>query len=191
MLVILLTTVGGCEKREASPEETVHRFFTAQRTHDVDAAMQLLHEDYRFRDRARTFSVPRSGVRPMLEWDAGVGWRGEAAVVETNSDTVRVRLRETNDFLELLKLGPLQSEVTFVVSDGRIREAIVGSATELQRTVDAAVAPVLEWARETRPAKLRGLIEDGSIVYDGPSAGGWVQLLREAREAGVIRTEGP
>lgn len=189
-MVSILLAVVGCGAPHASPEQAVARFFTAQQAHDVERVMELLHQDYVFRDQAGTFSVTRSGVRPMLEWDAGVGWRGEASVVETEADTVRVRLRETNDFLELLGLGPLRTDVAFVVAGGMIREAIAGSGAEMQQTVDAAVAPVLEWARATDPAKLRGLVEDGNIVYDGRSAEGWIRLLREAREAGVIRTDG-
>lgn len=187
---MILLLVVGCGAPHASPERTVARFFTALQAHDVERVMELLHQDYVFRDQAGTFSVSRSGVRPMLEWDAGVGWRGEASVVETEADTVRVRLRETNDLLELLGLGPLRTDVAFVVADGMIREAIAGSGAEMQQTVDAAVAPVLKWVRATNPAKLRGLVEDGNVVYDGRSAKGWIRLLREAREAGVIGTEG-
>lgn len=182
---MLLTTLAGC--RSGSPEEVVDRFMEAQNAHDIETVLTLLADDFVFRDRESTFEASRSEVRPLFEWDAATRWQGEASVIRTAGDTVRVRLVETNQFLERLGLGPMSHDVTFVVADGRIREVVASFDSGLQQSVDSAVAPVLEWARETRPARLEGLIgPDGTIVYDGRSASGWLALLRDARRVGVI-----
>lgn len=184
LVLILIADTSGCGSER--PAAVVRAFFDAQRAHEVEPVMELLADDFVFRDREATFSVPRSRIRPMLAWDAATRWRGDVSVLETVGDTVRVRVVEDNDFLELTGLGPLTHDVTFVVSDGRIRESIVPSDPELQEAVDEALAPVLAWARETRPDDLDGLLGDAGIIYDGRSARGWVSLLREARRAGVI-----
>lgn len=182
---MLLTTLAGC--RSGSPEAVVDRFIEAQNAHDLEGVLTLLAADFVFRDRASTFEVSRSDVRPLFEWDAATRWQGEVSVIRAAGDTVRVRLVETNQFLERLGLGPMSHDVTFVVTDGRIREIVASFDSGLQQSVDSAVAPVLEWARETRPARLEGLIgPDGTIVYDGSSGAGWLALLRDARRAGVI-----
>lgn len=184
-MLILLTTLAAC--RSGSPEAVVDRFIEAQNAHDLEAVLTLLTDDFVFRDPESTFEVSRSDVRPLFEWDAATRWQGEASIVRTDGDTIRVRLVETNQFLERLGLGPMSHDVTYVVADGRLRQIVASFDPALQQSVDSAVAPVLEWARETRPERLEGLIgPDGTIVYDGRSASGWLALLRDARQAGVI-----
>lgn len=190
-LGILGAALGCASSGRRTPSETVLRYFEAMHTQDTKVALELLHEDFTFRDRAGTFAISRSAIRPILEWDAATHSRGEVSILETSGSTVRVHLRETNDFLELLGLGPHEAGVTFVVADGTVREIVVGSGAELQRAVEAAIAPIVDWAQATHPAKLAGLIADGTIVYDGRSASGWVALLAEARRAGVIGTNDP
>lgn len=182
---MLLTALAGC--RSVSPEAVVDRFVEAQNAHDLEGVLTLLADDFVFRDHESTFEVSRSDVRPLFEWDVATRWRGEASIVETVGDTVRIRLNETNEFLDRLGLGPMSHDVTFVVVNGRIRQIVASFNPGLQQAVDSAVAPVLEWARETRAEELDGLIgPDGTIVYDGRSATGWLALLRDARRAGVI-----
>lgn len=184
-MLMLFVSAAGC--RSASPEAAVDRFIEAQNAHDLEGVLILLADDFVFRDRESTFEVSRSAVRPLFEWDVATRWQGEASVIRTAGDTVRVHLVETNQFLELLDLGSMSHDVTFVVADGRIREIVASFDRGLQQAVDSAVAPVLAWARETRPVRLEGLIgPDGTIVYDGRSAAGWLALLRAARRAGVL-----
>lgn len=184
MLMLLVSDVG-C--RSGSPAAVVGSFVEAQNAHDLKGVLTLLADDFVFRNPESTFEISRTDVRPLFEWDVATRWRGEASVIRAVGDTVRVRLVETNQFLERLGLGPMSHDVTFVVVDGRVREIVASFDSGLQQAVDSAVAPVLEWARETRPARLEGLIDhDGTIVYDGRSAAGWLLLLRDARRAGVI-----
>jgi len=182
---MLLAAPAAC--RSGGPETVVAKFVAAQNAHDVERALGLLSDGFVFRDPESTFHVSRLAARPLFEWDAAARWRGEASIVGVAGETVRTHLVETNEFLEQLGLGPMSHDVTFVVSDGRIREIVASFDPALQSAVDSAVAPVLVWARETRPRRLDGLVgPDGGIVYDGPSATGWLSLLREARAAGVI-----
>lgn len=183
-MLTTLTSLAGCAHR--GPEAIVEEFVRAQNTHDVERVLSLLDEDFVFRDPGRTFEVSRADVRPLFEWDAATRWRGEAGEIESSGDTVQVELTETNEFLERLGLGPLSHDVTFVVEGERIREIVASFDVALQQAVDAAVEPIVEWARATRPASLEGLVGPDGVVYDGTSASGWLSLLREARRAGII-----
>lgn len=183
-LVMLSFVSAGCVRR--GPEDVVRRFHAALNDHDVDRAIAWLDDDYAFRDAAGSFAVPREAIRPMLAWDAALHSRSEATILRTWGDTVVVRQRETNDFLELLGVAPWSHEVTYVVEGNRIAVTIVDDAGALHAAVDRALEPVLTWARRTRPERLEGLVTDRGLVYDGDAARLWVGLLREARAAGVL-----
>lgn len=183
-MLMTLTGLAGCARD--GTEAVIESFVEAQNAHDVERVLGMLDDDFVFRDREQTFEISLADIRPLFEWDAATHWRGAASDIETSGDTARVRLTETNEFLERLGLGPLSHDVTFVVEGERIREIVASFDAGLQQAVDDAVAPIIEWARATRPASLEGLVGPDGIVYDGTSASGWLSLLREARRAGII-----
>lgn len=186
ILLLVLLSVSGCAGR--GPERVVREFLAAMNDHDVERALALMNEDYVFRDEAGTFAVPRNDVRPMLEWDAATRARAEGTIVGVSGDTVRVRFRETNDFLDLLGVGPWTHEAKLVVRDGTLRATVVDAPGDLFARVDRALEPVIDWARRTRPGRLDGLMTEAGLVYDGDTARRWVDLLREARGEGVLGT---
>ncbi len=186
ILLLVLLSVSGCGER--GPERVVREFLAAMNDHDVERALAIMHRDYVFRDEAGTFAIPRDRVRPMLEWDAATRARAEGTIVGVSGDTVRVRFRETNDFLDLLGVGPWTHEAKLVARDGTLRATVVDAPGELMGQVDRALEPVIDWARRTRPERLDGLSTGAGLVYDGDTARRWVGLLREAREEGVLET---
>lgn len=186
-LVLLL----GLSCSGPSPEATVREFLAAADAHDVDAAWALLDEAFEFRDPEGTFRVGREGFRPLLEWDAAVDRRGTATITDVRGDTVPVVIEETNDFLAALGIGPVRSEADVVARDGTIRALVLSPNPAFFARVDSALEPVLEWAGRERPDELDRLLVNGSPVYDGERGRRWIELLEEARAAGVIGSPAP
>lgn len=185
-IVFLLVAAMALTCSRPAPETTVRRFLAASDSHDVEATLGLLDEDFEFRDRAGTFRVTRDRFRPLLEWDAAVDRRSSATVTAVRGDTVSVSYDETNDFLEMLRIGPVRSQVDIVTRDGSIRAIVLHSDSAFFSRFQTALAPVLKWAGRERPAVLERLLENGSIAYDGERGRLWLELLREAAAAGVI-----
>jgi len=192
--LLLPTLLATIPPAAGSPFELVETFVRRVNEHDVEATLAMLAPDFEFHDADRTFVIRRGGVRPMIEWDAAVRARAEATLLQEDGERVEVRLVERNEFLTALDLGSLSHRVGYVVdapSDregGRIRRIVLLEADRVASRTAAALEPVVEWAGQQRPEELAALMVDGSPVYTGESAPGWLRLLAAARAAGVIET---
>lgn len=183
-LLVAWMTGSACAGTAASPspEAVVRAFLGALEAQDASGALELLDDDFIFRNADGSFEVDRDGIPPMLAWDASA--RSEIRIEElrTSDDTVRTRLVEHNRFSELLDLEPWVVEAEFVVRDGRIltetvRE-VTGGGPSFTERFRAALGPVHRWAVEERPGEAEAVFEDGRIArYDGPTARRLVRLI--------------
>lgn len=175
-----------------SPARVVDALVRRVNEHDVEGALGMLTDDFEFRDTAGTFSIDREGTRSMLEWDVVVKARAEVEVLSEDGDSIEVRLTETNDFLAALGVDALSHRVRYVVDrasgdgEGLIQAIVLLEAERVGSRISGALEPAMEWARRERPEALSAVMADGSPVYTGESAPAWLELLAEARAAGVI-----
>lgn len=178
--------VAQASEPSSDPALVVDAFLDAMSRGDLDRAERMLHDRYVFRDEEGTFSVAKDAVRPMLAWDRATRARVKIVDSRIERDRQIAVLREHNDFLELLGAPPLVHEVTFVVEDGLLAATILGDSGDFMERVEAALEPVVEWARASRPDALEGILGDSGPVYSGDSAERWLALLREAHRARVL-----
>lgn len=122
-------------------------------------------------------------VAAALGWDVGTEGRVTWTVSSERGPEVRLDGTETNEFLRLLRLGPLEFSSRFEVDEeGRIAtqtHEVDWSGT----SVADALAPVLEWAAEVAPDELAEIYPDGGLVYTEEMGRRWVKLLRDWRAA--------
>ncbi len=167
---------------ETDPETVVRTFLQKLEQGDIDAVMALLHEDFVFRDAESTFRAGREDMPSMLAWDLEAEGRIEIQALEAEGEVVRVRLRETNRFTELLELAPWEVEATFTVREGEIQEEVarerVSGGPSFTERFQQELQPVVAWAAEVYPEAADTIFEDGRVRrYDGPTARRLLQLL--------------
>jgi hypothetical protein len=64
-----------------------------------------------------------------------------------------------------------------------VREGVFANVPGESPTLEQALAPVVEWARETDPAALDGIVHGGLPVYRRESATRWLALVERYRAA--------
>lgn len=167
----------------ASDREIVTAYLDALATHDLDAATDLLSDDFRMVFTDFGFEAEKGDVVTMLGWDVGTNGRFRYEFDPAPGDTLQVVLVERNAFLDHLGLDPIEAEMGFTVSNEAIARITyrTDSASANPDVISQALAPAVAWAREHRPGLLDEIYPNGSIRYSRWSAEQWVQLLRDWR----------
>lgn len=169
------------------PAALIERFFTTLEAGDTTGLMELLDDDFIFRDPDSTFVVPKQAIPGMLAWDIAAGAEPVVGDLHVSGDTVRCEVRETNAFTELLGLDPYVLDLTFIVRDGRIREEVVRERVtdgpSYTQRFNAAIAPVLAWAERNDPDALSRIRGESGMRYDAESARALLDVIRAWRRA--------
>ncbi len=166
-------------------QATVATYFDALSAHDLDRAAARLADDFEMRFEAGGFVMDKPAMLAALGWDVGANGSFAYQFAAGDGETVRARIVERNEFLELIGLEPLEADMTFAVRDGKITRgtyAAAGASAD-PGAVSAALAPAVAWARAHRPDELEAIYPDGSIRYSRQSAERWVALLKDWRAA--------
>jgi len=154
-------------------------FARALQSHDVEAAMSHLAEDFVIRDQHASYSGDREAVRAMVGWDVAVDGSTEFNDILVKGDAIHVRAVETNRFIRLLGVNKGEFRLTFVIRDGLIREEIISGSTEFMRSVNIALQPVIEWATDRHPKELAKVYVDEQLIYTEETARLWIALLEK------------
>ncbi len=163
----------------------VESYLDAFAQHDLYAVADYLAEDSEMTFTGADFKMSKKQILTLLGWDVGANGRFSHELITAKNDIIVISLTEHNDFLDLLYLPPLQAEMKFTVNDIKLIQSILytpkGAMAEDPNLVQRALQPVVQWAHENAPERLKTIYPNGQISYNEESAREWCQLLREWR----------
>ena len=165
-----------------SPAQVAEKYLTCLAAHDITAALELLSDSFVLEFEGGP-SLDKAGLAKALGWDTGTEGSLEWQIVSEGPRDVTFEGHETNQFLSLIGVDPLEFRSRFEVDDeGRIQKQV--HATDWSGvSIPDALAPAIEWATEHAPAELEGAYPNGAMVYSEESGRRWVALLRRWRSA--------
>lgn len=175
---------------QSTAQKTVEAYLAALSRHDLGAAGAFLAEDATMAFAGAEFEMTKPQILTALGWDVGANGRFSYETLtheNTPDNVVVIALTETNEFLDLLDLPPLEAKMTFTVNDASLIQTILykqtGEGSADPGAIQRALEPAVAWAREDRPEELEEIYPDGQIQYRRETAVRWVRLLREWRES--------
>ena len=151
---------------------------------NVDRVLALFADDATVRAQGMHSLAGKDALRGMAEWDSVVHTRLTFYDMVTEGDTVLANVVESNDWLAALGIEEVYHPTTLVVFQSGLitrieSETDSGDARAMHQSLDA----VLQWALQERPHVVRTLVSDAGFRYNSESAGRWLHLLREWRDA--------
>ncbi len=160
------------------------RFLRAIETHDVEAALALLSEDFQLVFVEHGVTLDKSAMVDVLGWDRAVNGSLAFADLQVSDRSVAGLFTERNDFLELIGIPHLQARVVYELGDGGLIERQTYEPLPRQPSIQAHLEPAIEWARANRPAALEEVYPGEQMSFDEASGRKWISLLEAWREAG-------
>ena len=110
--------------------------------------------------------VGRDDIGRLAEYGMAVHERLKVRDIEVSQDTVRCRLRESNDWLGLLGVRRATYNGWFWVSEGRILGARLELTPESRDELAGKLAEFLSWLLVENPKALNRLLPGGRPTYD-------------------------
>lgn len=157
-----------------SAGERFERYMEAVKAKDLDRAFAHYAEDFAFRLAGSDSRVGKAGMIALLEWDFAVDSEHSWTILEEDGDELRLELKEMNDFYRLLDLSPRRVRMTCRFEGDQLAEQVIEETLYEGHSHEAALEPVIAWAKENRPEEIESL---HPIVFDGTSARRWIALL--------------
>lgn len=165
-------------------EHTVRRYLDHANAHDVSGALACLDDAFELEFAGSGHVMPKGAVGAALGWDAGVQGRMDWEVVGADGPHVTITGQESNAFLSLLGIERLPFRSTFEVTEnGSIRRQ-VHEVDWGDVSLDAAMQPLVEWARSHAPDELAEIYPEGRMHYTREAGARWVALAQRWRQAG-------
>jgi len=169
---------------EQAAVQAVEAYLSDLQRHDLEAASEHLADDVVMTFAGADIAMNKEQIISALGWDVGAKGRFSFELLSASDDTVTIALTETNDFLDLLELPPIEAEMTFAVNENARIQSIVykqtGAARADPETVQRALAPAVSWAEQHAPETLAEIYPQGRIQYSRESAEKWVERLTGA-----------
>lgn len=169
----------GCSTPKA--ELVVRAYFDALNQHDREAVIGFYAPEFVLENPDAGFRLDRSEVEPIVDWDLALNCMYTIESLKREPDGIRVVVRETNDLFQLLSREPLTLECVYAVEGGLLRSQRF-RVLDGDPNVGAALAPVVEWAKQRHPKVLIDIYPQGQLVFTADAAVLWVSLLEEWRE---------
>ena len=167
----------GCSKKN-NPGDILTSYLDSHNSHDVEATMQLFHEEARFTMPGRP---PITDIRKMESWDAAISSNLNYESWEVRGDTLVIgRITERNNWFSKAGIPVVEynpgSEI--ILRDGKIYEIRMAEMTEeSQRAIGEMFSSFFTWAEINRPEELARLMPQGQIVMSENMAKEWFLLL--------------
>ncbi len=166
---------------------TVENYITALNQHDLDYAGTFLAANVVMNFVGTDYELNKAQILSSLGWDMGTKARFSYTVAETVAEAVVVDLTETNNFLELLSVPPLQARMEFQFNNENLIRSVSyeasGGSVKDPGAVARALEPVIKWASQNDADILAEVYDGEHIQYSRQSAEGWVKLLSSWRES--------
>ncbi|NNE59115.1 MAG: hypothetical protein HKN36_13490 [Hellea sp.] len=161
----------------------VKEYLIALQKHDLNSLADTLAQDSRMTFASAKFHLPKKQILISLGWDVGTNGRFSHELITAKNGIIVITVIEHNDFLDLLKLPPLEAEMKFTFNDSKLIQSILytpkGMMSEDPNLVQRALRPAVKWAHKNAAERLNTIYSDGQIDYNEASAREWCQLLKE------------
>jgi len=104
-------------------------------------------------------------MRQMRGFERSVHTQWTFEVISADRDSVVVNLTETNDFYQLLSLGPRHQTERYTVQDGRIVRMTTLQLRHEDGDFALTFAGFRDWLMTTDAARDRALVRDGRLLF--------------------------
>ncbi len=163
-----------------TPLEVVARYLARLNEHDVPGALEHLADGFQL-EFANGPTLSKADLASALGWDAGTQGRVEWRIASPSPSEIAVEGQETNEFLSLLHIEPLDFRSRFRVNDDGLILHQVHDVDWTGASVSDSLAPAIEWAAEHAPDELARAYPGGRMIYSEETGRRWVALLRRWR----------
>lgn len=181
MLILAALVLCSCEP---TLQRRVFEYERQVNAGNVDRALALFADDATVRAQGMHSLTGKDALRGLAEWDSVVHTRLTFYDMVTEGDTVLASAVESNDWLAALGIEEIFHPTTLVVfQNGLITRFESETDSSDARAMHQSLDAVLQWALQERPHVVRTLVSDAGFRYNSESAGRWLQLLREWRDA--------
>lgn len=179
MLFALVAIMAACSSR-MSNEEVLQEYLNRHNAHDIDATLELFHEDARI---ILPDQPPMNEIRKMEAWDAAISSNLYYENWEVDEDTIFVgRIVEKNNWFRRAGISQIEYQpgTRFVFRDGKILEIrTAGMTEESQAALEEMFRAFMQWAFENRPNRVRKLMPNNEFSFSVDNAEEWFLLLDE------------
>jgi glyoxylase-like metal-dependent hydrolase (beta-lactamase superfamily II) len=183
--IALLTLAPGTPSPKAAEAEKVFcSYIDARDRHDFAAASRLTADDIRWLDtEGRNHPKNDARLKAMLAWEGGMSGRWTCRALSFSDGWLEVEISEQNRMYDALDVGTIFQRDRIRVEDGRIREGRTLAEWTTGREEDPAFDDFKKWLVTLPEDRRRGLLREGSLVYDVETAHRELPLLDEYEKA--------
>ncbi len=184
LLILALLVMFGCSK-SPSPEQVVRNYIEAQKNHQIDLSLQYFDEETAFMLPGEiTTLTGMENIRQMAQYDSVMNTRLHIESLRVDGNTVTCRVTETNRWLDIAGLPPLQYDSTlFYVFGGKIRKIVAFPADSSLRALSDATDHFIRWLAQTHPREATALLSGDGFSYNTANAETLLKFLSEWRDS--------
>jgi len=169
---------------EPTLERRVFEYERQVNAGNVGRVLALFADDATLQVQGMVSLTGKEALRGMVEWDSVLHTRLTFYDMATEGDTVLANVVESNYWLAALGIEEILHPTTLVVfRNGLISRMESDTDSSDSHAIRHSLDAVLEWALLERPHVARSLVSDAGFRYNAESAGRWLHLLREWRDA--------
>lgn len=184
-----------CAPPQSATLTVVCPYLEALRALDHDAMARSWSPDARSVNAAgEERPVDPEAMRQMRGFERSVHTQWAFEVASAEGDSVVVNLTETNDFYDLLGLGPRHQTERYTVRDGRIVSMKTLQLRHENGDFALTFAAFRDWLMHTDAAHDRALVRDGRLLFTAESGRRmlpWLERWHEGHEVAVSRPVPP
>jgi len=169
---------------EHSALHIVEEFLGAANRHDIAAALDLLADDFVFRDDESGDGTDKAWMEELFGWDKEIDAQASYNKLTVDEDgTVFGEFAETNLLYAELGMKETRCALRFRVEAGKIVEQAIEQAIGDGPTFEDSLEPFLIWADENAPEELDDIQPEGQISFTAEMARKWLALIRKWKAA--------
>ena len=174
----------------SSALEIVEQFLDAANRHDIPVALDLLADDFVFRDDESGTGTDKKWMEALFGWDKEIDSQASYTGLSLDDDgTIFGEFVESNLLYKALGLAETRCGLRFRVVGGKITEQAINQVSGDGPTFEGALEPFLDWADEHEADDLEAIQPDGQIQFTAPMARMWLALIQKWKTALETKNE--